>query len=243
MKDELSASNDEPVLSSVEGSPVTRHATHGRETTLIVVRHGETSWNREKRMQGTTDTTLSELGRAQAQALGRRLASHGFSALYSSDLSRARDTARAIAEHTGRKLVVDPRLQERRFGIFEGLTAAEIISRYPVEHACFASRDPEYEVPGGESARMFTQRCLGCLSEIAGRHSGEEVVVVTHGLVLDSLYRAAHGLEHGAPRPVPLINASVNLFGYGASAWRLVLWGDVTHLAADEVTVYRGAAS
>ena len=78
-----------------------------KETTLIVVRHGETSWNREKRMQGTTDTPLSEVGRAQAQALGRRLKDHGFAALYSSNLSRAVHTARAIAEHTGREIVID----------------------------------------------------------------------------------------------------------------------------------------
>jgi probable phosphoglycerate mutase len=213
------------------------------ETTLIVIRHGETTWNREKRMQGTTDTVLSDVGRAQAQALGRRLASHGFCALYSSDLSRARDTAQAIAEHTGREVIVDPRLQERRFGIFEGLLAAEIKAQYPDEHARFSSRDPDYEVPGGESARRFTQRCIGCLAEIAGRHPGEQVVVVSHGLVLDALYRAAHGLEHGAPRPVPLINASVNLFGYGASAWRMVAWGDVSHLEAHEITQYQGVAA
>jgi probable phosphoglycerate mutase len=213
------------------------------ETRLVVIRHGETEWNRERRMQGTTDTRLSDLGRNQAQALGRRLASHGFTALYSSDLSRARDTAQAIAEHAGRNVVTDPRLQERRFGIFEGLLAAEIKARYPEEHARFASRDPDYEVPGGESASAFVARCLGCLSEIAGRHAGEEVVVVTHGLVLDSLYRAALGLGHGEPRPVPLINASVNLFGYGASAWRMVVWGDVSHLKAEEVTQYRGAAA
>jgi probable phosphoglycerate mutase len=213
------------------------------ETTLIVIRHGETAWNREKRMQGTTDTLLSDVGRAQAQALGRRLASRAFAALYSSDLSRARDTAHAIAEHTGRKPVTDPRLQERRFGIFEGLTAEEIVARFPEEHARFASRDPDYAVPGGESAREFTERCLGCLAEIAGRHAGDEVVVVTHGLVLDSLYRAAHGLEHGVRRPVPLINASLNVFGYRVGAWRLEVWGDISHLTADQVTVYRGASA
>jgi probable phosphoglycerate mutase len=200
------------------------------ETTLIVIRHGETAWNREKRMQGITDTPLSEVGRAQAQALGRRLAGHEFTALYASDLSRAWDTALAIAEHTKREAVADRRLRERRFGIFEGLTAGEIQERFPEEHARFASRDPDYEVPGGESAREFTDRCLGCLSEIADRHRGANVVVVTHGLVLDALYRAAHGLAHGAPQPVPLINASLNLFGYGAGAWRLLLWGDVSHL-------------
>ena len=213
------------------------------ETTLIVIRHGETMWNRDRRMQGTNDTILSDVGRAQAQALGRRLKDHKFCALYSSDQSRARDTAHAIAEHTGREIIVDARLQERRFGIFEGLLAEEIRARFPEEHSRFASRDPDYEVPGGESARSFTQRCIGCLAEIAGRHPGEEVVVVSHGLVLDALYRAAHGLEHGAPRPVPLINASVNLFGYGSSAWRMVVWGDVTHLEPHEVTQYRGMAS
>ena len=213
------------------------------ETTLIVVRHGETAWNREKRMQGTTDTQLSDMGREQARALGRRLAAHGFAALYTSDLARARDTARAIAEHSGREFVMDARLQERRFGIFEGLTAEEIIARYPEEHARFASRDPDYAVPGGESARSFTRRCIGCLAEIAVRHRGDEVVVVTHGLVLDSLYRVAHGLDYGARRPVPLINASMNVFDYDGSAWRLELWGDISHLAADQVTVYRGAAA
>lgn len=211
------------------------------ETTLIVVRHGETVWNREKRMQGTTDTQLSDVGREQARALGRRLACRAFAALYTSDLSRARDTARVIAEHTGRDIVMDPRLQERRFGIFEGLTVEEIIARYPEEHARFMSRDPDYAVPGGESARGFTERCIGCVAEIAGRHAGCEVVIVTHGLVLDSLYRAAHGLDHGARRPVPLINASLNVFGYDGAAWRLELWGDISHLAADQVTVYRGA--
>jgi len=213
------------------------------ETTLIVIRHGETAWNREKRMQGTTDTPLSPIGRSQAQALGRRLADRDFEALYSSDLSRARDTARAIAEQSGRPLVTDPRLQERRFGIFEGLTHAEIAGCYPEELARFQSRDPDWVVPGGESATEFMRRCLGCLAEIADRHRRREVVVVTHGLVLDSLYRAAHGMGHGTPRPVPLINASVNRFVHATGTWRMELWGDVSHLAAHEVTQYRGIAA
>src|SRR3970040_2866054 len=129
------------------------------ETTLIVVRHGETAWNREKRMQGTTDTVLSDGGRVQAQALGRRLAGRVFAALYSSDLSRARDTARAIAEHTGREVVAEPRLQERRFGIFEGLTVEEIGSRYPEEHARFGGRDPASAARGARAARTLPGRC------------------------------------------------------------------------------------
>ena len=213
------------------------------ETTLIVIRHGETEWNRERRMQGTTDTRLSDLGRVQADALGRRLKARGFTALYSSDLSRARDTAQAIAQHTGRNLVIDPRLQERRFGIFEGLLAAEIRARYPDEHARFASRDPRLRGARRRERERVHRALSGLPRRDRLRHPGEEVVVVSHGLVLDALYRAAHGLAHGEPRPVPLINASMNHFGYGASAWRMMLWGDVSHLAADEVTQYRGVAS
>jgi probable phosphoglycerate mutase len=211
-------------------------------TQLFVVRHGETLWNREKRMQGQTDTVLSETGRQQAAALGRRLSSMAFAALYSSDLLRAWDTAQAIAAQTGWKIAADSRLRERRFGIFEGLTHDEIDERYPHELTRFQSRDPDYVVPGGESAHAFHARCLPCLQEIAERHRGGEAVVVTHGLVLDALYRAAHGMTLGEPRTVPLLNASVNVFRYGGGAWRLETWGDVSHLAAESVTRHQGSA-
>ncbi len=200
------------------------------ETTLIIIRHGETAWNRERRMQGHTDTPLSGTGRAQAAALGQRLSAAALRALYSSDLQRAWDTARAIAARTGHEVIADQRLRERRFGIFEGLTYDEMSRRYPGEFARFQSRDPDYAIPGGESAREFRDRSLECLAEIAGRHEGTEVAVVTHGLVLDALYRAAHNLAHGAPRPVPLLNASLNVFTYAAGGWRLQSWGDVGHL-------------
>lgn len=198
---------------------------------LIVVRHGETAWNRERRMQGHVDTALSEAGREQALALGRRLAGQAFDALYSSDLRRAWDTALVIAEHTGHAIVAEPRLRERAFGIFEGLTYEEMAARHPEEFAHFQSRDADYVIPGGESVREFRERCLACLAEIAEKHAGAEIVVVTHGLVLDLLYRAAHGMAHGAPRPVPLLNASLNVFGYASGGWRLQSWGDVGHLA------------
>ena len=205
---------------------------------VILVRHAETPWNRERRMQGHTDTPLSESGRQQAQALGRRLAEGNFSSLYTSDLSRAHDTARVIALHSGHEIVADVRLRERSFGIFEGLTYAEIGERYPEELARFEERDPDYVVPGGESARAFWERCLACLAEIAERHAGDQVVVVTHGLVLDAVYREAHGLGHHEPRPVPLINASLNAFTYTGGMWFMESWGDVAHLDPELVTRY-----
>lgn len=200
------------------------------ETTLILVRHGETPWNRERRMQGHVDTALSEVGRAQASALGRRLAGLPFDALYSSDLRRAWDTACAISERTGHAVVAEPRLRERRFGIFEGLTYDEIAARHPEAFERFESRDLDYVIPGGESAREFHARCLACLIDIGEWHAGESVVLVTHGLVLDAAYRVACALAHDAPRGVPLLNGSLNVFRCRGGALRLESWGDVGHL-------------
>lgn len=213
-------------------------------TELILIRHGETAWNRERRMQGQTDTPLSDTGRAQAAAVGRRLARYSFAALYSSDLARAWETAAAIARahENGHDIRREPALRERTFGVFEGLTYDEMAQRYPDEHARFSARDPDYAVPGGESPRQFFERSLACLEAIARAHEGESVVVVTHGLVLDTLHRAAHQLPLAAKREAPLLNASLNTFQRSAQAWIEIAWGDVAHLAEVGVTRYDGRA-
>lgn len=211
-------------------------------TQLILIRHGETAWNRERRMQGQTDTALSEAGCDQAAALGHRLAGSAFAALYSSDLARAWHTATVIAQRTGHDVIAEPRLRERRFGIFEGLTRDEMEERHPEARRRFESRDPDYVIPGGESAREFYARCLACLTDIAERHAGGEVAVVTHGLVLDALYRAAHGMALDVPRSAPLLNASLNGFCYENRVWRMTFWGDVDHLEAAAVTRFEGSS-
>lgn len=208
-------------------------------TRMILVRHGETEWNRERRMQGHSDSPLSETGLRQARQLARRLAAERFCALYSSDSGRAYRTARAIADVTGHEIRIDVRLRERHFGAFEGLTAEEIERVFPEECVRFRSRDPDFVVPGGESARAFRDRCLACLAEIATRHRGDSVIVVTHGLVLDMVYRAAEGLALHEPRPVPLLNASLNVFRYAASRWETQTWGDVGHLAEEAITEFQ----
>lgn len=207
-----------------------------QNTELILIRHGETLWNRERRMQGQTDTPLSEIGRAQARALGERMARHAFSAIYSSDLKRAWDTADAIAQLSGHAIVSERRLRERTFGVFEGLTYDEMTQRYPAEHARFSQRDPDYAVPGGESPRQFFERSLGCLEEIAAAHPGETVLVVTHGMILDTAYRAAHQMPLHVRREAPLLNASLNTFRREPQAWIAVSWADVDHLAEVGVT-------
>ncbi len=212
-------------------------------TRVILIRHGETLWNREGRMQGQSDSPLSATGERQAQLLAQRLRTMEFGVLYSSDLGRAHRTASSIAGETGHEVVVDARLRERHFGIFEGLTSAEIADRHPQEYPRFTSRDPDYAIPGGESARAFRERCLACLSEIAQRHAGDVVVAVSHGLVLDMIYRAALGLDLSQPRGLPLLNASLNTFFYVDGGWQALEVGDVNHLDADAVTQFRGHAA
>lgn len=213
-----------------------------QKTELILIRHGETDWNRERRMQGQINTPLSDLGRAQAQAVGRRLADLEFDALYSSDLIRAWDTAVPIAQATRRDIVCEPRLRECAFGLFEGCTYTEMAERYPDEHARFLLREDDYAVPGGESPRQFYQRSLGCLEDIAAKHPGQRVVVVTHGLVLDTLHRAARNMSLNAKRDAPLLNASLNTFRREPHRWVEVSWGDVGHLDGVGVTRYDGRA-
>lgn len=210
-------------------------------TNLILIRHGETVWNREHRMQGQADSPLSPTGLRQAQLLGQRMKDIAFTALYCSDSGRAHHTARSVAEVTGHQLILEPRLRERHFGIFEGLTGPEMQTQHPEEYGRFKSRDPHYAVPGGETAAAFRDRALACLVEIAERHAGELVVVVTHGLVCDIAYRAAHGIDLMARREFELVNAGINRFHYESGTWRVEVWGDAAHLDAGNTTVYGGS--
>ena len=200
-------------------------------TELILIRHGQTVWNSERRMQGQRNSALSELGRAQARAVARRLQNEAFDLLYSSDLDRALETAQAIAQVTGHEIRIEPRLRERCFGIFEGLTRDEMKERHPSEYARFRERDPDYCMPGGESARAFHDRCMGVFHDMVARHVGRRIVVVAHGLLLVALYRVAHALALNEPRTqLELINGSLNVFGYADARWRMLAWADQAHL-------------
>ena len=192
-------------------------------------------------MQGQHDSPLTPTGIHQARQLARRLKDVSFTALYSSDLGRAHQTARCIADATGHDVIAERGLRERDFGIFEGLTNNEIKLRYPEDYALFAKRDPHYVMDGGESAEQFRVRAVGTLESIAARHAGETIVVVTHGLVLDAVYRTACKMALDVPRGFPLLNCSVNTFRYGAEGWFAVAVCDVAHLSADEVTRFSDA--
>lgn len=199
-------------------------------TTLVFVRHGETAWNVEGRIQGHTDIALNGLGVAQAEALGKRLLHDGFDAVYSSDLIRAYHTARPAVADPDRTIVKDRRLRERHLGVLQGLTGDEAMVRHPAAWKAFKSRDPDLELTGGESLGDFSRRVVGFVQAILQAHAGGRVLVVTHGGVLDAAYRHAIGMPLSASRSFPIYNASVNVISNDGRRWHIETWGDISHL-------------
>lgn len=149
-------------------------------TRLILWRHGQTEWNSSRRVQGQTDVELTEVGRRQATAAAERLATVRPDALVSSDLRRAADTAAALAALTGLPVETDPRLRERHFGEWQGLTFPEIAERWPQEAARWLAGDPS---PGCDIEEMdeLTKRATDALRDIADRYAGRTTVVAVHG--------------------------------------------------------------
>jgi probable phosphoglycerate mutase len=200
-------------------------------TRILAIRHGETAWNVDTRIQGHLDIPLNDIGQWQAQRLARALAaSDPIHAIYSSDLQRAHDTARAIASATGAPLAVHPGLRERCFGVFEGKTYVEIEAIWPEESLRWRQRDPHWAPQGGESLVQVRERIALTLQELAARHLGQQIVLVAHGGVLDQLYRAATGQDLQAPRTWQLTNTAVNRLLWTPQGLSLVGWADTLHL-------------
>lgn len=212
------------------GSIATSHIV---ETELVVIRHGETDWNRQGRMQGQLDVDLNTTGRLQAQALARRFMGEAFAALYSSDLMRAYDTAMLIAAQSRHRIAMDPRLRERHLGVFQGLTKGQAEQEFPDDFGYYVAGDAERPIPRGESKRQRHRRTLEVLGDIARRHSGCRIVVVTHGGVLDSLLRHALRIPLEGPRPFRMPNTAVNTFRVRGGRWKAVEWGDLGHLEGE----------
>lgn len=200
-------------------------------TRLIVLRHGETTWNQDTRIQGHTDIDLNDTGRWQAAQLAAALADEHLAAVYTSDLRRAHATGQAVAQAQGLTVQVDPGLRERCFGALEGLTWAEIETQHPDHALAWRSRVPDWAPPGGgESLNVLRMRIVTALNAVAMRHPGEQVALVAHGGVLDIIYRAATGLALQAPRSWLLKNAAINRVLWTPQSLTLVGWGDVAHL-------------
>ena len=203
-------------------------------TRLVVVRHGETHWNVASRIQGHTDSPLTPTGEAQAAAIAGRLAGERFDRLVSSDLGRALQTARAIANRTGHAIVADARIRERNYGVAEGLTYGEIGVHYPEIFSRVRDTDPDYVVPGGESRRQLFERIRNAFEALARENEGSRLAVVGHGGVLAALYRYVRDIPVGASQAIPIPNASYNALVFEAVTWEVEAWADTAHLEATE---------
>jgi len=201
-------------------------------TRILAIRHGQTAWNADSRIQGHTDIALDAVGEWQAERLAQALAGEELQALYSSDLTRARQTAAPLATRTRLELRIDPGLRERGFGEFEGLSFAQIEQRWPDEAEAWRRRDPDFGARGGEVLRDFRDRVVATVERLAQAHPGQSIALVTHGGVLDLLYREATRLALDAPRSWQLANASINRLLHSAEGLVLVGWADVGHLDA-----------
>jgi probable phosphoglycerate mutase len=199
---------------------------------LCVIRHGETAWNAEGRVQGQTDVPLSPLGEAQAAALAAALAGERFAALYASDLARVRQTAAPAARALGLAPRLEAALRERHYGKFETLTYAEARERFPHDYARFKAKEPDYDFETGESLARFCVRALEAIAAIAARHAGEQVLVFTHGGVLEMVRRHALGMGLAAPRDFEIPNAAINWIAIEGGTWRVETWAERGHLDA-----------
>lgn len=199
-------------------------------TLILAIRHGETAWNREGRLQGHLNLPLNALGERQAERLGTALADHPIDAIYASDLDRAAVTARHLAAPHGLEVRLDERLRERAFGIHEGKLWTEIEAGFPEDALRWRRRDPDFEPPGGESLITLYARCIAVVSELAAAHAGQTIAVVAHGGVMDCLYRAATRIDLQAPRSWVLGNTSVNRLLHSPQGFSLIGWNDDQHL-------------
>ena len=201
---------------------------------LLFIRHGETDWNRQQRFQGQIDVPLNGTGEQQAARLAQRLAPESHDQLFSSDLQRARQTAAPLAAAWQMPAVAVAGLREQSFGVLEGLDVPTIQQRHPELWRLWLQQDADFAPPGGESQRQFHQRVVTAVNELAAGAAaaaqGRRVVVVTHGGVLDMLWRTVHGLPLHGLRECAIPNTGVNRLRWADGALQIEVWGDDAHL-------------
>ncbi|WP_347490923.1 alpha-ribazole phosphatase [Desulfoscipio sp. XC116] len=198
---------------------------------MFLVRHGETAWNKETRLQGRTDVPLSEKGIKQAKALSNRLAEQDVTAFFSSSLSRARETAAIIAEPHNKSVQVVPDLQELNFGHWEGMTVEEIRRKYQRESAAWWSSPLQTRVPGGETLAELAERSVRAVKTIVEQYPEKNVLVVAHGGVIRSIVATVLGIDLNQYWQLRQDNASLSIIDfYHWDKPILMLYNDCSHL-------------
>ncbi len=200
-----------------------------QKTELVLIRHGETFWNIQSRMQGHLNSNLSKLGLSQISLLGKWMMKIKFSHIYCSDSPRARLTAEAITKFSGHDLKIDKRLREKNLGIFEGLTSDEAMDKYPEAFQLFKTKGSEYIIKNGESTKQLFERTFELIEEIRNNHKNERVVIVTHGGVVRVLIKHILGISLDSDTCFQIRNTGLfHLFW--DRKWMVSKMGEVPHL-------------
>ena len=207
-----------------------------KETELILIRHGETVWNSQQRMQGHSNSDLSEEGRAQIESLGQWMKNVSFDHIYSSDSLRARQTAEAITKYSGHTLKIDQRLREKNLGVFEGLTTEEAKERHPEIFRLFKTAGSNYVIDEGESTQQLLDRALEFIEEIRLLQPDQRVVLVTHGGIVRVLIKHTLGLSVCSPTRFMIKNTGIFRLVW-KEKWLVTQMGGVLHLAMLQQTL------
>ena len=200
-----------------------------KETEIILIRHGETEWNSQKRMQGHSNSDLSSVGQTQIQALGQWMKNVPFDLIYSSDSLRAKQTAEAITQFSGHELQFDQRLREKNLGVFEGLTSEEARERHPEVFRLFKTAGSKYVIDEGESTQQLQDRALEIVNEIRIKHPEERVLLVTHGGFIRVVMKHSLGLSLETPTRFLIRNTGVFRLVW-EDKWLVSQMGGVSHL-------------
>ncbi|HET90301.1 MAG TPA: histidine phosphatase family protein [Chloroflexi bacterium] len=199
---------------------------------LLLIRHGRSAWNAERRIQGWADPPLDEVGRAQARHIAERLRAEQPLKLYTSPLQRAAETAEIIGRALGAPVVVDDRLKEHGVGDLEGLTWEEVVDQYPDLAQRWDQGDEEITIPGEEEFDSFRARVTATCDEIAAHHTEQAVGIVTHGGVLSAYLNHLIGLP-GRFSPFRFPNCSLSVVQVNSTRPRILLLSDVCHLGGE----------
>ncbi|MFV0593410.1 MAG: histidine phosphatase family protein [Draconibacterium sp.] len=201
-------------------------------TEITIVRHGETNWNVQQRIQGQRNSPLSENGILQAELAANALAKREFDILISSDLERAVETAKIINTQLALPCKYNAALRERSFGIVEGMNFAEMKQQYPDQYQSYKSRDPKFAFSGGESLEQLFARVTTEIENIAGEYADQKVLLVSHGLVLEMMMYKTFNISLEQPRVFSINNSSISSFYINRENWFLKEWGVIEHLVS-----------
>jgi probable phosphoglycerate mutase len=201
-------------------------------TEITIVRHGETIWNVEQRIQGQKNSNLTENGILQAELVAEALTKREFDVLISSDLERAAETARIINKKLLLTHEYNSNLRERSFGIMEGKTIAEVKEQFPEEYPFYKEREPKYVISGGESIEQLYNRVTSEIEDIARKFYNRKVLIVSHGLVLEMMMYKTFSVDLDKPRVFSINNSSISSFYIDGNNWFLKEWGVIEHLVS-----------